>query len=29
VVNAVLKDVAKELAALDPKVLKRALDAVQ
>jgi DNA-binding MarR family transcriptional regulator len=29
VVNAVLKDVAKELAAVDPKVLKRALDAVQ
>src|SRR5215472_9346517 len=29
VVNAVLQDVAKELAAVDPKVLKRALDAVQ
>src|ERR1700758_3897127 len=29
VVNAVLKDVAKELAAVDPKVLKRVLDAVQ
>jgi DNA-binding MarR family transcriptional regulator len=29
VVNAVLKDVAKELAAVDPKLLKRALDAVQ
>src|SRR6202035_2972619 len=28
-VNAVLRDVAKELAAVDPKVLKRALDAVQ
>jgi DNA-binding MarR family transcriptional regulator len=28
-VNAVLKDVAKELSAIDPKVLKRALDAVQ
>ena len=28
-VNAVLKDVAKELSAVDPKVLKRALDAVQ
>jgi hypothetical protein len=25
----VLQDVAKELAAVDPKVLKRALDAVQ
>jgi DNA-binding MarR family transcriptional regulator len=29
VVNAVLKDVANELAAVDPLVLKRALDAVQ
>src|SRR5579864_5151184 len=29
VVNAVLQAVAKELAAVDPKVLKRALDAVQ
>ena len=29
VVNAVLQDVAKELAPVDPKVLKRALDAVQ
>ena len=29
VMSAVLKDVAKELAAVDPKVLKRALDAVQ
>jgi DNA-binding MarR family transcriptional regulator len=29
VVNAVLIDVAKELAEVDPKVLKRALDAVQ
>jgi DNA-binding MarR family transcriptional regulator len=29
VVSAVLKDVAKELAPVDPKVLKRALDAVQ
>ena len=29
VVSAVLRDVAKELAAVDPKVLKRALDAVQ
>ncbi len=28
-VNAVLQAVAKELAAVDPKVLKRALDAVQ
>jgi len=28
-VNAVLKDVAKELSAVDPQVLKRALDAVQ
>ena len=28
-VNAVLRAVAKELAAVDPKVLKRALDAVQ
>jgi DNA-binding MarR family transcriptional regulator len=28
-VNAVLQDVAKELAAVDPKALKRALDAVQ
>jgi DNA-binding MarR family transcriptional regulator len=29
VVNTVLQVVAKELAAVDPKVLKRALDAVQ
>jgi DNA-binding MarR family transcriptional regulator len=29
VVNAVLQEVAKELAAVDPKMLKRALDAVQ
>jgi hypothetical protein len=29
VVNAVLQDVAKKLAPVDPKVLKRALDAVQ
>ena len=29
VLNAVLKDVAKELAVVDPEVLKRALDAVQ
>jgi DNA-binding MarR family transcriptional regulator len=29
VVNAVLQAVAKELSAVDPKVLKRALDAVQ
>jgi DNA-binding MarR family transcriptional regulator len=29
VVNAVLQDVAKELAQVDPKMLKRALDAVQ
>jgi DNA-binding MarR family transcriptional regulator len=29
VVNMVLKDVAKELATVDPKVLKGALDAVQ
>jgi DNA-binding MarR family transcriptional regulator len=29
VVKAVLQDVAKELAPVDPKVLKRALDAVQ
>ena len=29
VVNAVLKEVAKELSAVDPLVLKRALDAVQ
>jgi DNA-binding MarR family transcriptional regulator len=29
VVNAVLKDVAKELAAVDPMELKRAFDAVQ
>jgi DNA-binding MarR family transcriptional regulator len=29
VVSAVLEDVAKELSAVDPKVLKRALDAVQ
>ena len=29
VINPVLQDVAKELAAVDPKVLKRALDAVQ
>ena len=28
-VSAVLQDVAKELAPVDPKVLKRALDAVQ
>ena len=29
VINVVLQAVAKELAAIDPKVLKRALDAVQ
>jgi DNA-binding MarR family transcriptional regulator len=29
VVNPVLRDVAEELSAVDPKVLKRALDAVQ
>jgi DNA-binding MarR family transcriptional regulator len=29
VVNAILQAVAKELAAVDPKVLKHALDAVQ
>ncbi|HEV3080544.1 MAG TPA: hypothetical protein VGY66_12225, partial [Gemmataceae bacterium] len=29
VVNAVLQDVAKKLSAVDPLVLKRALDAVQ
>jgi DNA-binding MarR family transcriptional regulator len=29
VANAVLQDVAKELSAVDPQVLKRALDAVQ
>jgi DNA-binding MarR family transcriptional regulator len=29
VVNAVLKDIAEELSAVDPKVLKRALDAIQ
>jgi DNA-binding MarR family transcriptional regulator len=29
VVNPVLQDVAEELSAVDPKVLKRALDAVQ
>jgi DNA-binding MarR family transcriptional regulator len=29
VVNAVLQDVAKELSAIDPQVLKRALDAIQ
>ena len=29
VVNVVLQAVAKELAAVDPKVLKRALDGVQ
>jgi DNA-binding MarR family transcriptional regulator len=29
VVNPVLQDVAEELSAIDPKVLKRALDAVQ
>jgi DNA-binding MarR family transcriptional regulator len=29
VVSAVLKDVVKELGAVDPKVLKRALDGVQ
>jgi DNA-binding MarR family transcriptional regulator len=29
VVNAVLQDVAKELAAVDPQVLKRVLDGVQ
>jgi DNA-binding MarR family transcriptional regulator len=29
VVNAVLKDVAKEVSTVDPEVLKRALDAVQ
>jgi DNA-binding MarR family transcriptional regulator len=28
-VNSVLKDVAKELSAVDPQVLKRALEAVQ
>jgi hypothetical protein len=28
-VSAVLKDIAKELSAVDPKVLKRALDAVE
>jgi len=27
-VNAVLKDIAEELSAVDPKVLKRALDAI-
>jgi DNA-binding MarR family transcriptional regulator len=29
VVNAVLQDVAKELSAIDPQVLKRALDGIQ
>jgi DNA-binding MarR family transcriptional regulator len=29
VVNAVLKAIALELSAIDPKVLKRALDAVE
>ena len=29
VVNAVLKDIAEELSAVDPKVLKRAFDAIQ
>jgi DNA-binding MarR family transcriptional regulator len=29
VVNAVLKDIARELSAVDPKVLKRALDAIK
>jgi DNA-binding MarR family transcriptional regulator len=29
VVNPILQDVAQELAAVDPKVLKRALDAVK
>jgi DNA-binding MarR family transcriptional regulator len=29
VVNAVLQDVAKELSAIDPQVLKRALDAIR
>ena len=29
VINVVLQAVAKELAAVDPKVLKRALDAVR
>jgi hypothetical protein len=29
VVHAVLQEVAKELSAVDPLVLKRALDAVQ
>ena len=29
VINPVLQDVAKELSAVDPKVLKRALDAVK
>ena len=29
VLNAVLQAVAKELAAVDPKLLKRALDAIQ
>ena len=29
VVNALLQDVAKELAPVDPKVLKRALDAIK
>jgi hypothetical protein len=28
-VNAVLQDVAKELSAIDPQVLKRALDAIK
>ena len=29
VVNAVLNDIAEELSAVDPEVLKRALDAIQ